>query len=77
MGGGPCGPAGAGQGMSAREGAQMDLPLSGRTKCGYCLRELEQLDWRPGWSCPRCAPILRDLPISGFAQFTKEAARAR
>ena len=67
---------------------QLALAVTGAscsTRCGYCNRPLQRLLWRPGWSCPRCAPILaalcRDASycafLDAFRAFQREARADR
>ena len=52
------------------------FPASGR--CGYCGCELiEQPEIQPGWSCPRCAPLLTQvMTVEQWAAFQWAARRA-
>lgn len=53
----------------------------GRTRCGYCNRELEaagKIDGETYYECPRCAPILPTvMDEHDFARFQKMAAKDR
>jgi hypothetical protein len=44
-------------------------------RCGYCGRRLvEQPEVQPGWSCPRCAPLLvQVMTVEEWREFVRQA----
>ena len=57
------------------------LPFPVAAQCGYCDRHLVTCE--NGYECPRCAPLLRSLPLVGYAdtirkwrQFQRDARRS-
>jgi DNA-directed RNA polymerase subunit RPC12/RpoP len=48
-----------------------------RSRCGYCGRGLvEQPEVQPGWSCPRCAPLLvKVMDVDQWRAFAAEALK--